>query len=61
MSVLTSGRGEMVDYSALCYGLGIPIVAMFAAYAFAYSWWWVSVIKNLLGNCNHAMPQAVVI
>lgn len=32
----------MVDYSALCYGLGIPVVFFFAVYAFVFSWWWVS-------------------
>lgn len=34
----------MEIHAALCYGLGIPIVVAFAAYAFAYSWWWVSIM-----------------
>jgi len=40
---LTEGNSKgMVNYVALCYGLGIPVVVFFALYAFAYSWWWVS-------------------
>lgn len=36
----------MVDYVALCYGLGITVVVLFAGYAFAYSWWWVSAYQE---------------
>lgn len=44
----------MADYLALCYGLGITVVVFFAAYAFVFSWWWVSTSPSLW---QHPLPQ----
>jgi hypothetical protein len=50
----------MADYLALCYGLGITVVVFFAAYAFVFSWWWVSALLSRMQLVLLPQPQGAL-